>query len=303
MLDELDVFLGEAAAHSAQLYARLPRPVDAEAWRIEGQVRGPFLPQGRTLPAVIPLVDAGPGPTLLAKAVIPDPCFWSPDSPVLYEVSLRVLHEGREVAADVRRLGIRRLGSAHRSFRFESQRWVLRGIDRSQVRNEPQDVVGDRQLHAWHELSAAVVELDPDDALCAAAAREGVVVVGRLNTAGETWRDDLRRLAHWASVGLVVLEGPGVEPDVRVRTLAPNLCLVQPFRVFQTIAAAPWAHAVQVDVGDSAADFAQRVADCSLPIIARRPLSTPCELPEARAAVDALQRELATVGDYAGYLV
>ena len=303
MLDELDVFLGEAAAHSAQLYARLPRPADAHAWSIQGVVRGPFLPNGRTLPAAIRLVDAGPGPTLLAKAVIPDPCFWSPDSPVLYEVSLQVLHQGLEVAADLRRLGIRRLGTAQRSFRFESRRWVLRGIDLRQVLGETAGAAGARALPAWRELAAAVVALDPDDALCAAAAHEGVVVVGRLNTAGESWRDELRRLAHWASVGLVVLEGPGVEPDARVRMLAPNLCLLQPFRIGQEIAAAPWAHAVQVDVDDRLADFALRLAHCRLPIVARRPLSSRCELATARAAVDSLQRDLATVGDFAGYLV
>ena len=79
-------------------------------------------------------------------------------------------------------------------------------MDRRRVANEPPDPVGDRQLHAWWDLATTVVATDPDDALCAAASREGVVVLARLDTAGESWRDELRRLAHWAAVGLVGLD-------------------------------------------------------------------------------------------------
>jgi hypothetical protein len=303
MLDELDVFFGDATVHSARLYARSPRPADGGAWSLEGNVRGPFSSHGQTLPANSPLVDGGAGPTLLGEAVIPDPCFWTPENPTLYEIELRVLHEGREVAADSRTLGIRRLGVRGSDFVFDAKRWVLRGIDRRQVAHEPPDPIGDRQLHAWWDLAAAVVTTDPDDALCAAASREGVVILARLDTAGEMWRDELRRLAHWAAVGLVTLDGPGVEPEARVRNLAPNLCLVQSFRAGQPVAPAPWAHAVKVEVTSDLAGFASRVAGCSLPVIASRPLTTPLDLPEARAAVDALQRDLAPHGDYAGYVV
>jgi len=303
MLDELDVFLGDAKPHSAQLYARLPRPADADHWRIEGVVRGPFSSQGRTLPATSTLVDQGPGPTLLGQATLPDPCFWSPESPVLYEVTLRVLHDDREVAADVRRLGIRRLGAAERSFRFESRRWVLRGIAQERVTGLTKPDSHDFALDGWHELAATLVAQDPDDALCAAASHAGVVLLARLDTHGELWRDELRRLAHWAAVGLVVLEGPGAEPDVRVRSLAPNVCLVQSFRAGEPIVPAPWAHAVKVAVDTNLADFARRVSTCELPVIASRPLTTSCDLPTARAAVDALQRDLADIGDFAGYTV
>lgn len=303
MLDELDVFFGDATVQAAQLYARLPRPADAEHWTVDGTVRGPFSAHGRTLPATLPLVDGGAGPTLLGKATIPDPCFWTPESPGLYEVRLRILHDGQEVAADYKQLGIRRLGTHERDFRFDSQRWVLRGVDRRRVANEPPDPVGDRQLHAWWDLATTVVATDPDDALCAAASREGVVVLARLDTAGESWRDELRRLAHWAAVGLVVLEGPGAEPDARLRQLAPNVCLVQSFRVGQAVAPAPWAQAVKVEVGPDPAEFGRRVQGCPLPLIACRSLTAPLELPAARAAIDALQRDLAPHGDFAGYLV
>lgn len=303
MLDELDVFFGDATAHSARLYARSPRPADGDAWSLEGFVRGPFSSHGQTLPANSPLVDGGLGPTLLGEAVVPDPCFWTPENPTLYEIQLRVLHEGREVAADSRTLGIRRLGVHGGDFVFDSKRWVLRGIDRNRVAHEPPDPIGDRQLHAWWDLAATVVTTDPDDALCAAASREGVVVLARLDTAGEMWRDELRRLAHWAAVGLVVLDGPGAEPDARLRGLAPNLCLVQSFRDGQAVTPAPWAHAVKVEVTSDLAGFARRVAGCELPVIASRPLPAPLDLPEARAAVDLLQRDLASHGDYAGYVV
>jgi hypothetical protein len=40
-----------------------------------------------------------------------------------------------------------------------------------------------------------------------------------------------------------------------------------------------------------------------LPVLATRPLAAPLELASARAACDALQRDLAPIGQFAGYIV
>lgn len=294
MLDELDVFFGDASEHSARLYARLPRPADGAQWSVEGEVRGPVNARARTLPATYALTDGGPGETLLGEAIVTDPCFWTPDAPSLYEIRIRILHDGREVATDLKMLGIRRLGVRDRHFYFGGQRWDLLGVSREAV-----DVGG---LPIWRESESVLVIPDPDEAVCAAAAREGVMIVARLNTGGETWRDDLRRLAHWASVGFVALDGAGAEPDVRIRNLAPNVILTQSFRAGQEVRPAPWARAVLVECADPS-KLAAAITGCELPVVAYRRLQDPRDPAADRASCVRLQDEVAGVCECAGFIV
>lgn len=294
MLDELDVFFGDASEHAARLYARLPRPADGAQWTVEGDVRGPLNARGKTLPATYALTDGGPGETLLGQSVVTDPCFWLPATPSLYEIRVRVLRDGHEVATDLKLLGIRRLGVRDGHLHFGGERWTLHGVSRG--------AVDAASLPVWHAAETAVVVPDPDEALCAAAARQGVVIVARLNTGGESWREELRRLAHWASVGFVVLDGPGVEPDSRIRHLAPNVVLMQPFRAGQEIRPAPWAGAALVEVAAPSA-FAAVASGCDLPIVAYRRLQDPRDPASDRALCDQLRNDVAGVHACAGYIV
>ena len=91
LLANLDVFHGDLTVNRAYVYARLPRPTDDRGLSIVGQVRGPRCKLAETLPVTSPLVDLGPGPTLLAQALVPDPVFWSPDLPAIYDVTMRRL--------------------------------------------------------------------------------------------------------------------------------------------------------------------------------------------------------------------
>lgn len=127
-LEELALFLGAASVATARCYARCPRPAEGRDWRLAGTVRGPFSTRARTLPATTAWSDTGPGPTLMATALIPDPCYWTPENPALYDIQLRLLDGSQEIASVRRTLGLRRLGPDDRAFRFESKRWVLRGI-------------------------------------------------------------------------------------------------------------------------------------------------------------------------------
>src|SRR5687767_12799952 len=97
-LAQLDVFYGDLSVNRAYVYARLPRPVEDAGLSLVGQVRGPRCRLAEMLPASVPLVDLGPGPTLLAQAMIPDPCFWSPDLPAIYDVTVNLLR-GTEIIA------------------------------------------------------------------------------------------------------------------------------------------------------------------------------------------------------------
>ena len=57
-----------------------------------------------------------------------------------------------------------------------------------------------------------------------------------------------------------------------------------------------------VEVND-AARFAEKVRGVALPVVVFRPLERQCSVDEARAACDRLQRDLAPLGQYAGYIV
>src|SRR3954466_14150724 len=108
-LPALDVFFGELTAHRAVVYARLARPADDRELTLAGQVRGPRCLHAQTLPASSTLVDLGPGPTLLTRAIVTEPVFWSVDLPAIYDVTVQ-LHRGANLIASARReVGLRAL--------------------------------------------------------------------------------------------------------------------------------------------------------------------------------------------------
>ena len=81
-VSQLVVFHGDLNQNLAHVYVQLS-VADATHLRLRGQVRGPRSALTRTLPASIPLTDLGPGPSALARALVPDPCFWEPGQPFL----------------------------------------------------------------------------------------------------------------------------------------------------------------------------------------------------------------------------
>ncbi len=350
-LDELALFLGAASVPAARCYARCPRPPEGRDWRLEGSVRGPFSTRARTLPATTTWSDLGPGPTLMATASIPDPCYWTPDNPALYEVHLRVLDGSREIAATRRTLGLRRLGAHGRAFRFEAQRWVLRGVTRfafSPAFVEPAAAgavraAANTDQHIamaawdavpWRDEHATLVARELSDAECDRAQREGRLLAAWVPVERGDWADELRRLSRWAAVAFAILEGRAAADWTAdaVRSLAPNLCLLQAFAVDARVTPSDWAQGVVVEAGDDRSAFARRIAACGLPVVAYRPFAPRVEqvaawrgaalaageantahdpartwaeqaFAAARVAVDALQRDLAPGGDYAGYIV
>jgi hypothetical protein len=68
------------------------------------------------------------------------------------------------------------------------------------------------------------------------------------------------------------------------------------------IARQPWVDVLLVRLDDLPA-LAKIADDIDLPILVSRPLDSPLPLDQARAACDALQRDLAPLGQFAGYIV
>jgi hypothetical protein len=293
---ELDVFYGDLTANRAYIYARLPRPLADQQYSLVGQVRGPRCALAQTLPCTSPLVDLGPGPTLLARATIPDPCYWSGDLPAIYDVTVNILRGTEIVGTERREIGLRNLGVRGRYLAVEGKRWVLRGIH---VGSTPSS--NPNQWHAALGMLIVPAAHVLRDELLAQASSGGAMtaVVADLQTMDFTTL--LRQLARFPAVSLVVVRG-NLPSDFRLTECAPNLLLAQAIGRGDVLELAPWAQLAWVQSDDPLL-VARVAALAEVPVVAVRPLVTPLPLEAARAACDELQRDLAPSGQYAGYVV
>lgn len=287
----LDVFFGELTVHRACVYVRLPRPLNDEGMEIAGEVRGPRCRLAETLPVTTPLVDLGQGPTLLARAVVPDPTFWSIDTPAIYDVMVNLLHHGETLATVHRSIGLRPLGVRNGQFRSAGKNWVLRGVRASSTMAA--------SLAEWHYASSSYIANYQADWLVEAS-EFGVLGVVEVE-AQKDIPQQLRLLAlHPAVMMAVVPVAPG--PHLKLTGIAPNLLLAQALPPLGPFMPQTWAQAIWAESADHAV-LSNLQTSSKLPIIAVRKLSAPVAIGDARAACDDLQRDLASVGQFAGYVV
>jgi hypothetical protein len=287
----LDVFFGELTVHRASVYARLPRPINDEGVKIAGEVRGPRCRLAQTLPVSVSLVDLGQGPTLLARAVVPDPNFWSPDNPAIYDVTVNLLHHGKTLATSRRSIGFRPLGARKQQFRSEAKNWVLRGVGAgSTTATMPAE---------WQSTASAYIADYHVDRFVEAS-ELGVPAIADLNPQQDIPLQ-LRQLAlHPAAAMAIVRVPPGT--NFKLTGIAPNLLLAQAVLPRVPFAPQAWAHAIWAESADPAV-LSNLQANFKLPIVAIRKLAAPLAIGDARAACDDLQRDLASVGQFAGYVV
>jgi glycosyl hydrolase family 2 len=287
----LDVFFGELTVHRASVYARLPRPVNDEGVKLAGEVRGPRCRNAQTLPVSVPLVDLGQGPTLLARAVVPDPNFWSADNPAIYDVTVSLLHHGKTLATARRSLGFRPLGTRKQQLRSEAKNWVLRGVcGSSTTATVPAE---------WQSTTSAYVADYHVDRFVEAS-ELGVPAIANLNPQQDIPLQ-LRQLAlHPAAIMAVVRVPPGT--NLKLTGIAPNILLTQAVLPRVPFTPQAWAHSIWVENTEPPVLTDLR-SNSKLPIIAVRKLAQPLPIAAARAACDDLQRDLASMGQFAGYVV
>jgi hypothetical protein len=115
MQGEINITVGDVSDVEAHVYARYSaasaRPTEAspsEHVLLHGILRGPFCETARTLPADIPFRDLGPGGIGVARAIVPDPCVWSPELPHLYQVDVEARQGGKLIAEYHGQIGLRR---------------------------------------------------------------------------------------------------------------------------------------------------------------------------------------------------
>ncbi len=97
--EKLELIVGHVTAGESRLYARLDGLDPAAGWHLSGSIHGPECRFAQTLPATYKFHDRGPGPTLLAEAFVPDPCFWSPALPQVYRATIELRRADRAAAA------------------------------------------------------------------------------------------------------------------------------------------------------------------------------------------------------------
>jgi hypothetical protein len=307
-LETVDIFFGDANPAQARIYARLDSALmqydQAETLRFDGRLIGPECDFARTLPAHIPFTTLRHGNTLLAEAVIPDPCFWTPDLPFLYRAELKVRHDDQTLQSCECIFGIRRLSVRDRSLIFDGKRFVLRAV-RLQETDGGLEAVAAFARETW----TALVVPQPSDELCNFASRRGVLLIadvskplsprgrGQGESAGLA---ELRRLSHWPAIGIALLNADAALPaDIHNRI--PNLLLAQSIPANLPLKISPWAQLAFVE-RTAPADFSEITQNCNVPMIAFRPSPQSITLEQSRAACDTLQTELASQGDFAGYV-
>lgn len=197
----VQVILGPCDDMRAEVFVRVPRPAAAgQSLRIAGELTGPECRRSITLPAAAVLNDLGPGEaSLLAKAVLTEPAFWTPELPNLYRLTVRLVADGEAVAEAARRVGLRRSGARGRSLWLEGRRWVPRGVTR-----EPQSC----DLAVMHDAGVAAVVVDPPEPLLAQADESGTAVIAVAEAAtGRPLDADAvgDRIAAWAGHPSVVI--------------------------------------------------------------------------------------------------
>lgn len=309
-LDELTVFHGEASAALGRVYARLTASEATAGCELAGRVVGPRCRWAETLPAASMLVPR-PGRTvgdplanplvdpLLAEAVVPDPCFWSDELPMLYTVEVELRRGGTAIAAAERSLGFRGVGRRGRSLFRQGRRWVPRGMSVASVSGDAVDDLAD-----WREASAVMFVERPSDAICQRASEIGVWLIAAVDRGADAAVAELSRIARHSAVFLAVLPS-GIQATAALRMAAPNLLLAERLDISsmsEPHEPSPHADCVFADAADVEA-FAAAVGRCTLPVIAHRPLAAPQPIAVARRACDDLQRDLASVGDFTGYVV
>ena len=90
--DRLEIFFGEGHDAIAHVYARLRGRTTADDFQLAGRLTGPTCLYAETLPATLSFVDRGPGNSLVAATIVPEPCFWTPDMPQVYQAVVELRH-------------------------------------------------------------------------------------------------------------------------------------------------------------------------------------------------------------------
>jgi hypothetical protein len=170
-------------------------PAEAEIWiavrperltsstQVQGRLMGPRCPYASTVEVAYPFREQSRQyekegePRLILRAIVPEPSFWDPESPFLYEGPVE-LWQGKERCDRVHlRHGLRDLRLGPRGLRLNGRSLTLHGVVRDECSEE--------ECRSLHQASCnlVVAPLTPEATpLWDLADRFGFLVLGRIAT-------------------------------------------------------------------------------------------------------------------------
>jgi hypothetical protein len=263
MRGELQLIVAEKTENHARLLFRDGDSVTT------GTIRGPFSDFAKTLTADFKLK---PTESNRAEALITEPCYWTPQLPMRYE-----LHVDGEPSVP---FGLKRFYCSGRNLTLESKRIVLRG----KMCDSPSKA--DLQLARQHE--AALIVTDPTYEVCEIASRLGVPLLVRITSVTA-----VERLAWFPAVYMVLATvGQQFNPS-------PQVSVAEVVKVGDEPTFGGQAVIIELELGERPPAWA---ATCDIPVIVIRK-DPEADIKTARAGCDRLQAELAPEFDLAGYFV
>jgi hypothetical protein len=317
----LELVLGRCDDMRAEVFMRLPpsclpRPLSEDRSegvsapprrRLTGTLTGPESRRGWTLPTTARFVDMPAGSpddsaAAVARTILTEPSFWTPDLPGLYRLDVQLLDGDTVIATGRRLVGLRRSGIRGTSLWLEGRRWVPRGVVCAATDFAPATL---------RQAAATAVIVDPPEPLLAEADAEGVPVIAVLaDPAGEPLAvaAAVERLAAWAwhpaaVMAVVPAGGPREQIAVAARGRKGTMQLAgvvggaePPPSGFGGL------DAVLVDLAADAVPHADWLGGAPLPLVAWRHDAGhgSAALEDQRRACDRLQAALASWGSAAG---
>src|SRR5215212_6883629 len=95
--------------------------------QIRGKLTGPRCIYASTIEVAYPLREIARGDHLELRVVIPEPSWWDPESPFLYEGIIELVEDGQPRDRAAVRHGIRWLQITSKGLRLNGRRYALRG--------------------------------------------------------------------------------------------------------------------------------------------------------------------------------
>lgn len=271
--NHLDIFFGRSTDVVTDVYARVPRETPwSGPLRLAGQITGPLCSQTRTLPATVSFVDLGDGPTLLARARVPDLAAWSPLHPHLYRIHIELLQKDAVVDQATRLWGCHRLGVDKCKIVVGTRRVPLVAVRRTQPQLDAQ---------RWRQLNVAALVESPNDAWLQEASQWGTITVCLDAAPPPDVIASIRMYARYPCAWLAVCRG-GLPQYEEWRVAAPNLLIASCWHGVPTPNDAPI-----VVVDECEYDrFAEHLDSRAVVVVRQR---HPLGLPDEEAAAQVLQ--------------
>ena len=278
ILESVELFYGQVTQHVAHVYLRISADAMDEPWQLEGTVRGPYSPRSATLPATAKFIELpdehNDAEARLWRAVVLDPCTWTPELPHSYEVSLQVRNTNANnmVTQQQRTLAFRTVGCRNGSLRLEGRRWVPRGIHYTADDAEI-------DLPVWREAAAVLVRENPSDELMQAASDCGVWIFPEIDARSDTFVESVRQVASFPCAPLILVRN--APSTIDPTTIDRNIVFVPVVtEVMSTIS--DWASIVCFETSNVDA-LISHAAQGTRPVIGR----VPCNVPRLKSSIDA----------------